>query len=877
MRFCSFEWNRNWYGNNGVSDVKETIYPLSKIFPLAFFTNKTSTFTFPTVREIFNNDIVASNTTPSIGTITLPPQTTSKITIKDSAGNIISTTNSAVLTSSGQYMAEYYISYNHGKYDGCYDTLIYYFSALENKHPLKKYTITDCVIRCLELAEPLRVTNSTGDISLNTVLIKSKEIPRFTFDGVEYSEDGLTYTIRQGSQAEKYDKILAPTFTMTKATLREQLQQIGGFIHAEPRLRNGVIYFDEYGSNKYSEISKKRYISAKTSQNINEYCTSLDSSADNLINRLDYAQGVIIEPFSGGAKTLRCEATTLKIADDETSFISTQLPIMEVVKLEGQALVKGSTTEFTPWIDLTSCVCEQADYLNLSSYDGFFPYTKAYALYYTQGQKNIRGLFYKNPDAISTAWFQHYAIVNCFKLNGYEINEGNDKKITPYPKMRFRVSYIPIFSARIKTNKSIVSLGEMPRTLSYNQSNNFIETRYYGENLKGVIARLGNIEKEYTYKVAFLTDIPKVGELFDENYYISAVSCEYHTTYIKVTVGLSKDFNRLSEYIGISSDIRMWEVSEKQAYSRDTVFNEYVLIDTTNAQQSDNFVLINNGLSIMSAISGETEDIISEAEVLCLNKKGKKVTNYVISLPVVSSAFGNSLLFSFNFEDNYSAGQKVISAESANTKAYLSNYVPYCDFYGRFYYLGFNLKNNTASTVDAFELPQKDNIDNSDAIITTKSKFFVYRKNGADVPTINVQIHFCSTDESIVIGGALASNCALVNQKISKTKLYILPERINKFAQSIDVANLVGYDVPELTGQNIIRFYNGILAQESGKAWAIVTEPQIIKEIVEDEDGNEVEQAIDMGSKLILGRNIDITQGKYIRLPDFVFKQNLYK
>lgn len=852
----------------------------SKIIEGVLILNQTNILNLPSAKEIYNTESIFNYEIPGLKWYYESGQF---ISLSDSAGNIISSNNTNILINSGGiFKAKYFIKYSlvaelAGASSEFEATIEYSITALENKLPLKKYTITDCVIRCLELAEPLRVTNSTGDISLNTVLIRSKEIPRFTFDGVEYSEDGLTYTIRQGSQAEKYDKILAPTFTMTKATLREQLQQIGGFIHAEPRLRNGVIYFDEYGSNKYSEISKKRYISAKTSQNINEYCTSLDSSADNLINRLDYAQGVIIEPFSGGAKTLRCEATTLKIADDETSFISTQLPIMEVVKLEGQALVKGSTTEFTPWIDLTSCVCEQADYLNLSSYDGFFPYAKAYALYYTQGQKNIRGLFYKNPDAISSAWFQNYAIVNCFKLNGYDINEGNDKEITPYPKMRFRVSYIPKFSARVKTNKSIVSLGEMPRTLSYNQSNNFVETRYYGENLKGVIARLGNIEKEYTYKVAFLTDIPKVGELFDENYYISAVSCEYHTTYIKVTVGLSKDFNRLSEYIGISSDIRMWEVSEKQAYSRDTVFNEYVLIDTTNAQQSDNFVLINNGLSIVSAISGETEDIISEAEVLCLNKKGKRVTNYVISLPVVSSAFGNSLLFSFNFEDNYSAGQKVISAESANTKAYLSNYVPYCDFYGRFYYLGFNLKNNTASTVDAFELPQKDNIDNSDAIITTKSKFFVYRKNGAEVPTINVQIHFCSTDESIVIGSALASNCALVNQKISKTKLYILPERINKFAQSIDVTNLVGYDVPNLTGQYKISFFKSILAQESGKAWAIVTEPQIIKEIVEDEDGNEVEQAIDMGSKLILGRNIDITQGKYIRLPDFVFKKNLYK
>lgn len=57
-------------------------------------------------------------------------------------------------------------------------------------------------------------------------------------------------------QAKKWENELAPEFTMTQCTLREQLKIIGGYIHAEPRLggydENGVyqenwIFFDEYG------------------------------------------------------------------------------------------------------------------------------------------------------------------------------------------------------------------------------------------------------------------------------------------------------------------------------------------------------------------------------------------------------------------------------------------------------------------------------------------------------------------------------------------------------------------------------------------------------------------------------------------------------
>ncbi|MBQ7788049.1 MAG: hypothetical protein IJ398_00175 [Clostridia bacterium] len=64
-------------------------------------------------------------------------------------------------------------------------------------------------------------------------------------------------------QARKWENELAPEFTMTQCTLREQLKIIGGYIHAEPRLggydENGVyqenwIFFDEYGQGTEANI-----------------------------------------------------------------------------------------------------------------------------------------------------------------------------------------------------------------------------------------------------------------------------------------------------------------------------------------------------------------------------------------------------------------------------------------------------------------------------------------------------------------------------------------------------------------------------------------------------------------------------------------------
>ena len=190
--------------------------------------------------------------------------------------------------------------------------LTYTFSVIENRYPTKKYTVLDVVQRACELVEPLN----------------NGEYPKFRLQGLNYKTqtiDGIEYGVNRpyitpNSQADELDKILSPEFAFTKMTLREQLQQVGGFIHGEPRITDiktdetGTYYefrFDKYGGIKKSNISRKRYITKTFSSDINEYCTGLDSSVDNLVNQLDYAQGVITEPFNGnslaGGQSLRTE------------------------------------------------------------------------------------------------------------------------------------------------------------------------------------------------------------------------------------------------------------------------------------------------------------------------------------------------------------------------------------------------------------------------------------------------------------------------------------------------------------------------------------------------------------------------------------------
>ena len=843
---------------------------ISSFFRGNWFVENTPSL-IPTAQFVANNE----NNCPSGASINTPKFNLSDFSTKelnylrDSAGNNVQiSANSEALLTPQTYTLQYHFFKSDASVGNSYSvTITYTFSATENHLPLKKWTITDVVNRCLELIEPLQKGQN----------------PRFTLDGVTYENGVVKKPYEVGSQAEKYDKIIAPEFAMTKQTLREQLQQIGGYIHAEPRLRDGVIYYDEYGQNKVSEISKKRYISNTYSQDINEYCTNLDSQAENLINRLDYAQGVTIEPFIGAFRSIRTENTTIRI-EEGNGIISTQRPIADIVKVyvKYPTAMNGSTpSNWSSPIDITAYLFETAQYQNLSSFAGAYPYAKDYALEYTQGQNNIKGLFYKSADLMNGT-FQDYSIIKIIKAEGGNINTNILQ--TGYPVLAFQVSYIPIFSERVKTNKAIRVEG-LPRALAYNQSANLVETRYYGENLKGVVARLGNVEKTYTYKIGFLSDIPKVGELFDDHYYISAVSVEIEPFFIKVTVGLSKDFNRLSEYVGISSNIRMYEVSEKQAFQRDTVWTDFIVV-TDNRTEAESSVY-GNTLS-KTAIMRRLSDMFDKTSTAINNRfqisqaiiQGKTIrgnninNNYCISLPVVSTALGNSMTFSFNFEDSYSAGQKSIYA-NGEISGYYGAYVPYCDYYGRLYFLNFGLFTSESDT----DLTDNDELDNpqynspvvpvSD-YVSTDNKYIRYRKDSREIPSFTYQLSFVADKgkENFVIGSGLAKNCSLVTGKHSgQPEVYFFKEKLPLYEKILDVSQGEKGTLSALLtpGAGLVTVDVTPPSSTAYKSWAIVTPSKIEAIEVEDEEGNVFDQSIQTGGELLIGRNKTVNSTSTIR------------
>ena len=900
-----------------------------------------NSFTFVSVNEIYGT-IADENAAMSItfpnGEIIYPP---------DPYNN--SYTVSSLET--GIYNVGYSFSRDSDERKGSCDFI---FTVVDNYYPLKRLTMKDIINRLLMLAKNL-YEGETPEIALDE------------------------------TQAELFDKIYAPEMSFTQKTLRECLQDCGSILHGEPRLTpiEGAtsapyytLTYDMYGGTETSDINVVPYITKTVAQVINGYCTSIDSNAQNLVNQLDYLQGggTITEPYVDGYKTLRTETQYVRVSDTN-GIIMTQYPVNKVEKILCGYIPPNGTQKN---IDITPYLFESVEYNSqLSSYKEDYPFSKAYGLFYTQGQKNIGGLNFKVDGAVAPA-FQDYAIVNILK-KATGNNNLNINSETGFPILAFQITYKPIYSVRLSQTKPYYPEYKRQADLIYNQQSNLMETQYYGENLKGVVARLGTVEKTYTFNLARLSQLPKAGQMYDEDYYISAVSWELMPTLIRVTLGLSKDFNRLSEYVGVSSNKRLYEVSERQAYDRNILYKEYMVygdeetpdgksligakalsaIRYTFLQNANIYSPLSNVLAWGGTYKNPTKitttvDVRSKTHVYAYVSGGdlvmeykfdediadladqRKITvsteyyytateggntlrdtvtrtpknntedvltmriyelvsynvisaSYVeatgstplpnIQLPVIASALGNSMVFSWRYEDNYSAGAQINYAKNGELSGYWQDNTPYCDYYGKIYYYNFLLQqkgvtpsNITEQTDIGTALPNADPILTSNGYISTlEYKPYIIRKDSREVLQVNAQIENVTNRKNMIIGSALASCCPLVRgaDENLQPKAYVFDERLNKFINhvegsiNVNLAELTPADItaaPPTDGQFAISF----VAPVSGKSWAIVTKQTTETVEVEDETGEVTEQVQVKGGDVLIGANEEVTAGQTI-------------
>lgn len=740
--------------------------------------------------------------------------------------------------------------------------------AVQNRYPMPLLTVTDCINRCLELAKP----------------VFYGERRKYYLDPVQEAE---------------FAKILAPEFTMTQATLREQLKVIGGFIHAEPRLLGGldrvtlndgtevlreqIIHFDPLGVSEES-AAPSVYVGNALTYDINQYCTQIDSTAQNIVNALNWAQGVIVHPSKNKYTAVRTESVNVRV-EEGNAFIATSFPVQSVKKIECNILGDNGVPMFDGMLDITPYVFENTEYsANLSSYRGQYPRSKAYAIYYTIGQRNIQGLFFKADSTLSEIagqYWTYYSIVNIIAAASGNTSDGIRGMIVNSEYVRqlvFRVTYIPLYQTRVSHGKQMVE--DAPEyTQIYNQGENLIETRYYGENLKGVAARLGNVEQSRTYIVRDLDAIPPLGTAINtgteetpNTFAVSGINAQIMPEYVRFTLALTKDFNRISEYVGISSQKRVFEVSERNAYARNILLKEYAVIGKAQTPALGIFRNI-NAIANTFGSNADREDQVTEAYAWGGTKSNPREIDgdaplNMVALPVVSSAFGNAIVFSFNYKDNFSAGERLTAQAEGGVSGWWQQDTQYGDYYGRMEWLNFYLAckgegrdEYSALTLAGMsrDLPflQSQNVPTTARKIGTQEKPYHVQKDSREVLQVNYELEFKSNLPYLIIGSGIASNCPLVGAQARSVSVFLFNEKINKFDRVYGNSYYsFAITVTQYTdGRITLNFGENAATVAGAAAWAIATEKTQRSIDVDDGNGGKTTQTIEEGGEILIGCN----------------------
>ena len=711
-----------------------------------------------------------------------------------------------------------------------------------------------------EATKPITLTEAINRV-LDIAIIQTKgKNPKF---------------ILNQEQSNLFENIISPEFNFTQNNLREILKEIGSYIDSEPRLENGVIYFDKYVQSEYSTIKTKPYSLCTANQNVEQFANQIDSSVQNLVNQISYAEGAIVEPYKDGFITTRTETVNARIEDNDSLIIPTSRPIYDIVKLECGYLENGTFVG-----DITSYLFEESEYLLSDPYEANGRGNK---IYFTQGQQNIKGLTFQVlsiPILNEQQTVYMYAIQRVIQLVTQLTNlQAYSIDVT---QLAFKITYIPFYNTRLTLTKPIISSLGKRRALNYNQSANIVETKYYARRLSNVINRIGNIEKSYSFYLRNLNDIPKVGQLYDKDYVISVVSRETTPDYYKITIGITNRYNNISNYIGISSQKRYAEISEKQSYDRNITYTDYLVFGEIENKFSDTLLTSDALDLICKTFIGVYDDIginNTYRKITCVeswgeDENGNDIGNYNL-LPVVSSAFSRCLNFSFAFEDNYSAGQQSIKKISGEVNGFFARQCPYTDRYGRIEFLNLNFKEtigiqtSSSQNIIGNRLPEIDKPTTS-GIITTGvngTKALRIKKMGNERILFNYNLEYVTTEKTYILGDALANLCPLIrgdDVKSNGAHMYILNREISVFDKTIQ---LQSDDIlqADFSQQNAIPGYvyvqnNQIkfmkqYAKSAGKSWVLI-----------DRITNE----------LFLGCNIEISKDDEIQINPINFAHEIF-
>jgi len=470
--------------------------------------------------------------------------------------------------------------------------------------------------------------------------------------------------------------------------LWEIMLEVGYYIHAVPEIKFGeddkfLITFNRLGETdlKANKCTKQ---SIYNFRGIEDYISACSSYVNNMV-QLDGEITEWVAPKTSSENYL--------IAND-TCNIQVSKPIIEllsvVAKRVGSTGTGHDTIPLDTELDLTSFIFEESIYNTLGISKSVF-INKGVALYYKLANNKIEGCQYQLPTVNTGDVYNDYAIKKVIwsAYAGYDTNILNNTvgwtnvKVNDYI---FKITYrtqdnVRLQSTRPDLRKYLLSskYDQVPQQVQFNnQQDILVDSIKFGNNVYGKLIRTGNTNYKMAEWTTSYDNIKHKGELYEINnalYYVSKVKHTIFSTHIISDVEYAKDYNQLSQVVGIPSEPRFYEISEQSSIRRDVSINEYIYLGLASiwgfgTEQIGRGTLLS--VEHLSKLMFANQTGFSK--FMLLTFKGDKDKNNFedvlgdkefrkdILLPINAYSSGTTLTYEVDCVDNYSAGDKVVNS-----------------------------------------------------------------------------------------------------------------------------------------------------------------------------------------------------------------------
>ena len=657
--------------------------------------------------------------------------------------------------------------------------------------------------------------------------------------------------------------IVAPQFVFQNLTLRELIDGVLTYVNAICKVETSNNLYNMLGATFYNTllniIDTFTLDYEEKDLSIEEYSTQLESNTQNQINESGAEKSSIVYPTASNFAMISSRTSEYSI-NDSNCGVTTQYPIYKVddliIPIEYQVFGRIGSAESivtliseTANISLKEFLLETQQYekltikqnasglllnckfkntcINYSQYSNFIDCSANF--------KNILLSYpsYNNAAILSTI---KYAIENhlsafvgataievilptCGSASIYDVNETtycNVAGLAPsstidFGSIQYRIAYTPCITSNISCQREETKDINLYSNALSHQQERLISFENFSNNIWSLAQRQGTQAREVTVHHLTSEDLFHVGDYTSEREVITKAEYIYFNDYILGKYELSKDYNRINEFIGLNSKIRQYQMpSGKESYERLLKINNYVEVADTYTIGTSSYLTDSAVTCYMATLFPSGRDIYDKINGVVYTSLDSEWIAYLDSLTLNAGAHyhnlllecstnggGSTISLDFGFNDNIKCGDAYTPTTINGVEKILKTPIPYCKPTGN--NIGFlrsaNIKVMGKNyTFQSTYLPLVEDLASQYHYISIPNMLIL--KDPSEILRFNYSLSTISLNENIVIGRCLTSrNRLITNQYKNELRLVELNKLYGKYdnlkVKSVDIINNV--------------------------------------------------------------------------------------